>query len=88
MSAVLQAKKDPRVEAAISHWAPRFVANGVPPGVKVYPTRGIASPAGLPGRISATKWSCPRGDFDFFKRSPREQVPLCPTHERELQRVG
>src|SRR5256885_1939559 len=30
MSAVLQAKKDPRVEAAISHWAPRFVANGVP----------------------------------------------------------
>jgi 2,6-dihydroxypseudooxynicotine hydrolase len=30
MSAVLQDKKDPRVEAAISHWAPRFVANGVP----------------------------------------------------------
>jgi dipeptidyl aminopeptidase/acylaminoacyl peptidase len=30
MSAVVQAKKDPRVEAAISHWAPRFVANGVP----------------------------------------------------------
>ena len=24
--------KDPRVEAAISHWAPRFVANGVPMG--------------------------------------------------------
>ncbi len=24
------AKKDPRVEAAISHWAPRFVINGVP----------------------------------------------------------
>src|SRR5215212_3531076 len=22
--------KDPRIEAAISHWAPRFVANGVP----------------------------------------------------------
>jgi len=32
MSAVIQAKteKDSRVEAAISHWAPRFVANGVP----------------------------------------------------------
>jgi len=30
MSAVVQPKKDPRVEAAISHWAPRFVANGVP----------------------------------------------------------
>jgi 2,6-dihydroxypseudooxynicotine hydrolase len=30
MSAVLQGKKDPRVEAAISHWAPRFVVNGVP----------------------------------------------------------
>lgn len=25
-----QAVKDPRVEAAISHWAPRFVINGVP----------------------------------------------------------
>jgi len=25
-----QAAKDPRVEAAISHWAPRFVINGVP----------------------------------------------------------
>ena len=24
------ARKDSRVEAAISHWAPRFVANGVP----------------------------------------------------------
>ena len=32
MSAVIQSKseKDARVEAAISHWAPRFVANGVP----------------------------------------------------------
>src|SRR3954470_21879655 len=30
MPEVLQAKKDARVEAAISHWAPRFVANGVP----------------------------------------------------------
>src|SRR5438309_2728372 len=32
MSAVIQSKteKDSRVEAAISHWAPRFVANGVP----------------------------------------------------------
>jgi alpha-beta hydrolase superfamily lysophospholipase len=32
MSAVMQNKSatDPRVEAAISHWAPRFVANGVP----------------------------------------------------------
>ena len=32
MSAVIQTKseKDPRIEAAISHWAPRFVANGVP----------------------------------------------------------
>ena len=32
MSAVIQSKSetDPRVEAAISHWAPRFVANGVP----------------------------------------------------------
>ena len=32
MSVSSQAKpaRDPRVEAAISHWAPRFVANGVP----------------------------------------------------------
>src|SRR5258705_4953052 len=32
MSAVIQSnpEKDARVEAAISHWAPRFVANGVP----------------------------------------------------------
>jgi 2,6-dihydroxypseudooxynicotine hydrolase len=30
MDAIVKAKKDPRVEAAISHWAPRFVANGVP----------------------------------------------------------
>src|SRR6266704_3852223 len=32
MSAVVQSKpeKDSRVEAAISHWAPRFVANGMP----------------------------------------------------------
>src|SRR5216110_3023939 len=32
MSAVIHNKteRDPRVEAAIAHWAPRFVANGVP----------------------------------------------------------
>jgi dienelactone hydrolase len=31
MSAMVQNKeRDPRIEAAISHWAPRFVANGVP----------------------------------------------------------
>ncbi|MGB5082647.1 MAG: alpha/beta fold hydrolase [Burkholderiales bacterium] len=32
MSAIVPSRpeKDPRIEAAISHWAPRFVANGVP----------------------------------------------------------
>jgi 2,6-dihydroxypseudooxynicotine hydrolase len=30
MDAIVKTKKDPRVEAAISHWSPRFVANGVP----------------------------------------------------------
>ncbi len=30
MDTVVKSKKDPRVEAAISHWAPRFVVNGVP----------------------------------------------------------
>ncbi|MGH8622533.1 MAG: alpha/beta hydrolase [Burkholderiales bacterium] len=30
MDAIVKTKKDPRVEAAISHWAPRFVINGVP----------------------------------------------------------
>ena len=30
MDATVSKKKDPRVEAAISHWAPRFVINGVP----------------------------------------------------------
>lgn len=30
MDAIVNTKKDPRVEAAISHWSPRFVINGVP----------------------------------------------------------
>lgn len=30
MDTAAKPKKDPRVEAAIAHWAPRFVANGVP----------------------------------------------------------
>ncbi len=30
MDTTVAKKKDPRVEAAISHWAPRFVINGVP----------------------------------------------------------
>lgn len=30
MDTIVEKKKDPRVEAAISHWAPRFVINGVP----------------------------------------------------------
>jgi len=30
MDTAIKTNRDPRVEAAISHWAPRFVINGVP----------------------------------------------------------
>lgn len=73
---------DPAAKAFTKH----FLEHGVPPGVTVYQTRGFTPPPGQPGRISATKWSCPQGDFDFFQRSPRERVPACPTHDLLLQR--
>jgi len=73
---------NPATKAFTEH----FLEHGVPPGVTVYQTRGFTPPPGQPRRISAAKWSCPQGDFDFFQRSPREDVPDCPTHGLPLER--
>ena len=75
-------------DAATREFTRHFLENGIPPGVQVQRTRGLAPPPGIPGRISAVRWSCPGGDFDFFQRSPRERVPPCPTHDLQLGRTA
>lgn len=67
-------------------FADHFLREGVPPGVRVYRRKAIAPLPGRPRRISATRWSCPSGDFDFFQRSRQERVPPCPTHRIPLVR--
>jgi hypothetical protein len=77
-----------RSSPAAMTFTDHFLREGVPPGVTAYETRGYSSPAGRPRRISAAKWGCPHGDFDFYQRSPRERVPQCPTHELQLARAS
>jgi len=85
MSAVIQSKteKDSRVEAAISHWAPRFVANGV--ALADFQESRRPSRAGKTGRGLVRARRGPRGDgqqgarrgYNYSARSALHRAAVC-----------
>jgi hypothetical protein len=57
-----------------------------PPYQQPASRRGIVSPAGDPGLVTADRYACPRGDYVWYRPEVGFPVPRCPTHRLPLVR--
>ena len=69
-------REDPRTRAYTAF----FLQTGSPPPLDRVTTRGGTALAGDPGPIPMAKFSCPMGDYDWYRRSVGQPVPRCRTH--------
>ena len=60
-----------------------FAATGAPPDTDA--VGGFSPVPGPPSPVPLEKYSCPRGDYDWYRRSPGQEVPRCPTHDLALE---
>ena len=49
-------------------------------------TGGIAAPIGDPGPIDAARYTCPHGDYVWYRPEVGTPIPDCPTHHVALTR--
>jgi hypothetical protein len=64
-----------------------FLEYGEPPSPDQVALRGYSPLPGRTSPIPMEKYSCPRGDFDWYRRAAGVPVPLCPTHRIQLVKV-
>jgi hypothetical protein len=62
------------LQPAMREWAAGFLRVGRDV------TRGFSLPPGDPGFIAAERYTCPEGDYSWYRSSVGEVVPPCPTH--------
>lgn len=55
-----------------------------PPWQQPAITRGITSPAGDPGFINADRYTCPYGDYVWYRPAVGTPTPNCPDHRVAL----
>jgi hypothetical protein len=73
-----------REDQSTHAWAAAFLQAGLPPDVVAIRERSI----GLPGRPEASpapRYTCPEGDYVWYRRIVGDRVPSCPTHRITLQ---
>jgi hypothetical protein len=46
--------------------------------------RGIPAPAGDPGPVDAPRYTCPHGDYVWYRPDVGTPIPACPTHHIRL----
>ena len=80
-----------RANRATLNWTAAFLELGLPPDAAPPPERY----AGLLGRgeaVPATRFTCPVGDFSWYRRLASQLPPKCPTHPdltlREIPRAS
>jgi CHAT domain len=72
---------------ATHSWTAAFMQHGHPPEID----DPITKNSGLPGMlspVSARKYGCPEGDYDWWRSRVGDQVPTCPSHSLPLQPAG
>ena len=76
-----QMRADPRTRAYVEF----FFRFGSPPAPEDVEVRGVSPLPGDPGPVPLAKYSCPMGDYDWYRRAAGQPVPLCPTHHVPLE---
>jgi hypothetical protein len=69
---------------ATHSWTAAFMQHGHPPEIGDPITKDFGLP-GMPSLVSARKYYCPEGDYDWWRPRIGDQVPLCPCHSLPLQ---
>ena len=64
-----------------------FLEHRTPPPPEYLVQRGYSPLPGRAAPIPLRKYSCPRGDYDWYRRAAGEPVPRCPTHDLPLKAV-
>ena len=67
----------------LREWTLKFLDSQYPP--KIAHTRLGIELTSLSGPVAVERYSCPRGDFDWFRFAPDDRVPECPTHHTPLR---
>jgi len=68
----------------VHDWAAAFLQYGYPPELAALFDRSIQSMPGYGEALLPPKFSCPHGDFVFYRRNVNQQVPRCRTHHIDL----
>lgn len=66
---------------ATADWAAAFLEHGVPPDVARVSERGFEEAPGHGEVVRARRYSCPEGDFSWYRHAVGELPPTCPTHD-------
>jgi hypothetical protein len=69
---------------ATHSWTAAFMQHGHPPEIDDPITKHFGPP-GMPSPVSARKYYCPGGDYDWWRSRSGEPVPTCPSHSLPLQ---
>jgi hypothetical protein len=62
----------------LRRWTAEFLKLRCPP--QVSRTRMGIAVLQLSGPVAFERYACPRGDYDWYRFSPGDRVPPCPTH--------
>jgi len=76
-------REDPRTRAYTAF----FLETGWPPLPDRVTTRGETTLSGDAGPIPLARFSCPMGDYDWYRRSVGQPAPRCQTHNLPLNRA-
>jgi hypothetical protein len=76
-------REDPRTRA----YTEFFVRFGSPPSPEHVKVRGGSTLPGDAGPIPLARYSCPMGDYDWYRRAAGQPLPHCPTHDVPLKRA-
>ena len=69
---------------ATHSWTAAFMQHGHPPEIGDLITKDFSLP-GVQAPVPAHRYSCPEGDYDWWRSRIGDPVPTCPSHSLLLQ---
>ena len=69
-------------DVALQQWTNGFLLERRPPQADI--TRSSELTGVVVGSVSFERYSCPQGDYDWFRFAPGDRIPHCPTHHSAL----
>jgi hypothetical protein len=72
-------------DPATHEWTAAFLERGHPSDVAIMREKGLQELPGHGEVVAAARYSCPGGDYLWYRRTVGQEVPRCPTHQLLLE---